>query len=538
MKTSSALRVLLAIGVTTQPALSLDNGLRVPPMGWSSWYGFTQNVNETMLRDMADGMVSSGLHAVGFSNIWLDDGWAIGRDNKTGHVIVDPVLFPSGMRNISDHCHDRGLKFGIYTSKGPLTCLGYQPTQPKRPGSCGFEQIDADVYVHEWDVDQVKDDGCGQCPQHEPFAAMRDALNKTGKPVWYAIHSSTATGSPNATVANMWRTGGDLSSSSFDMWTNRLDLATTASQRALAGPGAFPNPDFLEVGYSPRMSKERSMSLVEQRSMFTMWAALPGPLILSADLRPGRAGLDNDVLRILLNKEVIAVNQDERAASMEPIVNSDGLQVWRKPLSTGFAVVLFNRNASSHAVAGQAVYSSSAACAAWSMLDGGVRLRNNTNNTALCMGQISTCECSNPPSPRIGLVECNADDLTQHWTYNATTKQINNDAKHDLNSGPICPGEEENSMLLYPAQGRPNEMFSYNEATGVITTGGRCLAHTVAPISREISVTWQELGLPPTQAVAVRDLWNQTDLGEHEGSFKVLVGYHEARIFTFTPSTK
>jgi hypothetical protein len=96
------------------------------------------------------------------------------------------------------------------------------------------------------------------------------------------------------------------------MWTNRLDLATTASQRALAGPGAFPNPDFLEVGYSPRMSKERSMSLVEQRSMFTMWAALPGPLILSADLRPGRAGLDNDVLRILLNKEVIAVNQDER----------------------------------------------------------------------------------------------------------------------------------------------------------------------------------------------------------------------------------
>ena len=129
--------------------------------------------------------------------------------------------------------------------------------------------IDADVYVKEWNVDQVKDDGCGQCPQHEPFAAMRDALNKTGKPVFYAIHSKTTPGSPNGTVANMWRTGGDLSGSNFAMGTNRLDLATTASQRALAGPGAFPNPDFLEVGYSPRNPKGRSsvQSPLEMRSI-------------------------------------------------------------------------------------------------------------------------------------------------------------------------------------------------------------------------------------------------------------------------------
>jgi hypothetical protein len=85
-----------------------------------------------------------------------------------------------------------------------------------------------------------------------------------------------------------------------------LDLATLPAQRALAGPGSFPNPDFLEVGYSPRSQKGRTQSLVEQRSMFTMWAALPGPLILSADLRTssmnsGR-GLDEDVLKILTNK--------------------------------------------------------------------------------------------------------------------------------------------------------------------------------------------------------------------------------------------
>ena len=69
-----------------------------------------------------------------------------------------------------------------------------------------YEQIDADTYVHDWQVDQVKDDGCGICPQHEPFAAMSVALNRTGKPIWYAIHSSIlGVGNPNGTVANMWR---------------------------------------------------------------------------------------------------------------------------------------------------------------------------------------------------------------------------------------------------------------------------------------------------------------------------------------------
>lgn len=345
-------------------ALGLDNGLTVPPMGWSSWYGFTSNINEAMLVEMGNGMVSSGLHAAGYSHIWIDDGWAVSRDNATGgcgdlgpqpgtkdscKVVVDAALFPSGMRNLSDMFHAKGLNFGIYTSKGPKTCLGYQPTQPHRPGSCGYEQIDADTYVHDWNVDQVKDDGCGNCPQHEPFAAMRDALNKTGKPIWYAIHSKTAPGSPNATVANMWRTGGDLSSSDFDMWTNRLDLATTATQRGLAGPGAFPNPDFLEVGYSPRMPKDHPsvQSALEQRAMFTLWAALPGPLILSADLRPGAAcgGIDAAALETLTNKEVIAVNQDPKAAPMVPVFRGNGPEAWQKPLSDGgTALVFFNRN--------------------------------------------------------------------------------------------------------------------------------------------------------------------------------------------------
>lgn len=342
----------LVMAYVSQSVLCLDNGIRVPPMGWSSWYGFTSNINETLFRDTANGMISSGLADAGYSHIWISDGWAVGRDAKSGHVLEDRNIFPSGIKNLSAYIRGLGLSVGIYTSKGPLTCLGYVPSQPNRPGSCGFEQIDANVYVHEWEVDAIFDDGCGVCSQHDPWIAMRDALNKTGKPVWYAIHDATTPGSPNASIANMWRTGGDLCSSTFDMWNNRLDLATTASQNALAGPGAFRDPDKLEVGYSPRAVKgdPRVMSALEQRSMFTMWAMLPAPLILSADLRAGFGGIDAATLATLTNKEVIAINQDQAALPMQLIQNAtiDSLQIWRKQLSEGkgCAIVFFYRGAS------------------------------------------------------------------------------------------------------------------------------------------------------------------------------------------------
>ena len=82
------------------------------------------------------------------------------------------------------------LLVGIYTASAALTCLGNQPTQPNRPGSCGHEEADADLFANKWQVDAVKDDACGVCPQHNPFVAMHDALNNTGRQVWYSIHVS------------------------------------------------------------------------------------------------------------------------------------------------------------------------------------------------------------------------------------------------------------------------------------------------------------------------------------------------------------
>ena len=323
---------------------ALNNGIRLPPMGWSSWYGFTQYINETLFRDIGDGLVHFGLRDVGFTNVWIDDGFALPRDNVTNKITVDPIAFPSGMRNLSDYLVARGLSLGVYTSRGPLTCLAYQPSQPKRPGSCGYETIDAETYVFDWNVSQVKDDGCGDCPQHDPFKAMRDALNATGKPVLFTIHGCADPGCDFGETANMWRTGDDLYSSNFQMWTNRLDLATTPFQANLTGPGSLPDPDFLEVGYSPRESRSDSQTPLEQRSMFTMWAALPTGLILSADLRIWSNGLDAYTIETLTNREIIAINQDDAVLPMRPVFNESGIQVWKKPLASGdLAIVFFFR---------------------------------------------------------------------------------------------------------------------------------------------------------------------------------------------------
>lgn len=350
----------LALLTIKSCTLALDNGIRLPPQGWSSWYGFTSNVDESLLLGIGEGFVAPRilkngstvtLQQFGWRHVWVDDGYALPRDNVTQKVVVDPVAFPRGFRFISDTLHAQGNLFGVYTSKGPLTCLGYAAGQPKRPGSCGYEGIDAQTYALDWAVDQVKDDGCGGCPQHDPFAAMRDALNRTGRHIYFNIHGDTTPGSDNGTVANSWRTGGDLYASDFGMWTNRLDLATADTQRVLAGPGSLPDPDFLEVGYSPRAPAGRTQTALEQRSMFTMWAALPTSLILSADVRVGSvcggssACIDADALETLTNEEVIAVNQDELVAPMRAVFNESGLQVWLKPLAqpASQCVVLFHR---------------------------------------------------------------------------------------------------------------------------------------------------------------------------------------------------
>ena len=319
--------------------------------------------------------------------------------------------------------------------------------------------------------------------------------------------------------------------------------------------------------------------------MFTMWAALPGPLILSAELRPNKpwGGIDADILAILTNKEVIAINQDKLAAPMRPISRADGAEVWRKPLASGAsAVIFFYRNttgtgagagagAGEHntppgGAAARGPASAGMPVAAGTMLsmvacnDGGLAFdvpaaatstlsRENTTTGAivyrddkmLCVGAVGVCKCSNPPSPRLGLVKCNAADPTQTFAFR--NGEISAGPKKDINSGPICAGDLGNSLLIYPEQDHPNEKWSYNTQSSEIkqgTTGfgpncfgTKAAVPPPAPPTRVISVRWEELGFPASKSVAVRDVWAGKDLGSFTGQFNATVQFHEAATYIF-----
>lgn len=162
-------------------AQKFENLALTPPMGWNSWNAFEcEGVNETVIREMADAMVEKGLKDVGYEYIVIDDCWQIGRDDN-GYIIVDKEKFPSGIKALADYVHAKGLKFGIYSDAGTMTCA-------RRPGSKGYEFKDAETYA-KWGVDYLKYDWCfteGQDAK-QSYKLMRDALYKAGRPIVFSM---------------------------------------------------------------------------------------------------------------------------------------------------------------------------------------------------------------------------------------------------------------------------------------------------------------------------------------------------------------
>ena len=282
--------ILAALGAT---AYGLNNGLGLkPPMGWNSWNKFACNINEQLIIDTIDEIISSGLFAAGYNYINLDDCWQVARDPVTHEIQVDPALFPHGIKYLSDYAHSKGLLFGIYSDAGYMTCQ-------RRPGSVGYEEIDAKTYAS-WDVDYLKYDNCfddGR-PPVERFPIMGDALNATGRPIFYSICEwgvdDPATWAPE--MGNSWRTTGDIK----DTWESMITCIDLNNVWAkYAEPGAWNDPDMLEVGNG-------GMTIAEYRTHFSLWAISKAPLLIGCDVTK----MTDDVKEILTNKEVIELNQD------------------------------------------------------------------------------------------------------------------------------------------------------------------------------------------------------------------------------------
>jgi alpha-galactosidase len=299
------------------------NGLaKTPPMGWNSWNLFAGRVNEQLVKEIADAMVSSGMRDAGYIYVNIDDTWEGTRD-ADGNIRANKK-FPD-MKGLADYLHARGLKLGIYSSPGPRTCAGY-------PGSYGHEAQDAKTFAS-WGVDYLKYDWCSASNiykdgQLQPvYQKMGAALQATGRPIVFSLceYGRGEVQKWGQDVGgNLWRTTDDIRDSWDSMIANVEKQVPTAPY---AGPGHWNDPDMLEIGNG-------HMTDTEYRTHMSLWALTAAPLLAGNDLR----NMSADTKAILMNKEVIAVDQDSLGKQASPVRNGQ-LETWVKPLADGSVAV-------------------------------------------------------------------------------------------------------------------------------------------------------------------------------------------------------
>ncbi len=335
--------VFTCLSIFTNGQEGFDKLAQTPPMGWNSWNTFRLDINEELVKEIADVFIEKGLKDAGYDFVVIDDGWQIDRDEE-GNILANMEKFPSGIKALADYVHSKGLKFGLYSDAGYLTC-------GKFPGSLGHEYQDARTYAS-WGVDYLKYDWCNTGTQHAPdsYRLMKDALVKADRPVVFSI-CEWGTSKPwewAPEVGNLWRTTFDIRPcwdcgvkghyremriENFMGFTKILDLQV--GLETAAGPGHWNDPDMLEVGNG-------ELTYNENVAHFSLWCILAAPLMLGNDIRT----MSDEVLAIITNKEVIAVNQDPLGRQGRKVRDEGDLEVWSKELHDGSrAVLLFNRSA-------------------------------------------------------------------------------------------------------------------------------------------------------------------------------------------------
>ena len=313
----------------TRESLSLT-----PQMGWSSWNNFQGNINEDIIKSIADAMVASGLKDAGYTYINIDDCWH-GKRDADGFIQADPKHFPHGIKALADYVHSRGLKLGIYSDAGSETCAG-------RPGSLGHEYQDALQYAR-WGIAYLKYDWCNTTNVNAQgaYQLMRDALQAAGRPIFFSMCEwgdnhpwRWAKG-----IGDSWRIGPDIwcSFDSTRVFPTYIQCSVidcinrNDSLRSYAGPGHWNDPDMLEVG--------NGLSVNQDRAHFTMWCMMASPLILGNDVR----NMSDETKAILTNRDLIAIDQDKLGVQGLRFLIREGLEYWFKPLSNGdWAMTIFN----------------------------------------------------------------------------------------------------------------------------------------------------------------------------------------------------
>lgn len=316
----------------------------VPPMGWNSWNTFTWDINEQLIRDVADKFVTEGYKEAGYEYIVIDDCWSLKERDEAGRMVADPVKFPSGMKALAEYIHSKGLKFGMYSCDGTHTCAGY-------PGSFEHEFQDAELFA-EWGIDFLKYDNCYKPKQMSGellYKRMSLALKNSGREI---LFSACNWGNDDVyhwireSGAHMYRSTDDIQ----DNWDSIKKLAISQlDKECYTGSYCHNDMDMLVVGIYGGSNNSFIGSKIggctdnEYKTHFSLWSLMGSPLMIGCDIR----NTNQITKEILMNQDIISINQDlesRGAYRVEPSWwKTDETFILVKVLTDGdIAIGLFN----------------------------------------------------------------------------------------------------------------------------------------------------------------------------------------------------
>ena len=315
-----------------------------PPMGWNSWNCWALSVSQEKVMSSAQALIEQGLADYGYCYMNIDDGCEADKRNPDGTIAVNDK-FPS-MKALGDWLHERGLKFGIYSSPGDFTCGGYL-------GSIDHEKQDAESY-NSWGIDYLKYDWCGYSRAHakerdkgvasyvRPYLLMQQFLREQPRDIFYSLcqYGMAKVWEWGPFVdANSWRTTGDIN----DTWGSMYDIGfqRQAGLAPYAAPGHWNDPDMLIVGKVGWSSNLRDSRLTpdEQYTHITLWTLLASNMLIGCDI----AQMDDFTVALLCNHEVNLINQDILGKQADRTQKEGDIEVWTRPLADGgIAIGIFN----------------------------------------------------------------------------------------------------------------------------------------------------------------------------------------------------
>ncbi|TKB95233.1 glycoside hydrolase family 27 protein [Pedobacter cryophilus] len=309
---------------------------KAPIMGWSSWNHFHVNIDEKMIREQADAMISSGMYDAGYRFVNIDDGYFGGRDS-VGKLFADANKFPSGMKSLADYIHGKNLKAGIYSDAGKNTCGSIYDKDKNGigVGIYGYVDQDCKLFFKDWGYDFLKVDWCGgermKLDEETEYTKIIKVVKNIDSNIVFNICRWQFPGTWAIKQSDSWRISGDIRPN-FSSILKIIDLNVNLYQYASAGH--YNDMDMLQVG--------RGMSYDEDKTHFSMWCMLNSPLLAGNDLR----NMSEQTIAILTNKEIIALNQDEGFKQATRIIKDKDIEVWVKPLGKNGkskAVAIINR---------------------------------------------------------------------------------------------------------------------------------------------------------------------------------------------------